>query len=131
MSGEKRFLNPSAHDAISFIKVTGDFYFYVPKGTREFGVRVFAYQREPVDVTIYDPAGNKVWEKSTIMIPTQFVATPKEHQTGKVWKVVFANPVEDFSIELQGIPPFLSCNPDTLLRPTDSSLHYIRKENSE
>lgn len=119
VSGERRFLIPSARGAINFIKVTGDFYFYVPEGTQEFGVRVFAYQREPVDAAIYDPAGKKVWEKSAIMLPTQFIAEPKEHQTGKAWKVVFANPLDDFSIELQGIPPFLSCNPDTLLRPTE------------
>jgi len=108
--------------AINFIRAEGDFYFYVPAGTEEFGVKIYGEgQGEAVAATVFDPSGRKVWTKAVITAPEQFVSSLPPGQTGKAWKVRFAKPsgitMEDFHIQLQGIPPFLSCNPDTLLKP--------------
>ncbi len=109
---------------IRFIGATGDFYFFVPLGTEEFGVKIFGEgDGEAVAAAIYDPTGLKVWEQPTITAPEQYVTVPDPSQTGKAWRVRFARPVgttmEDFYLELQGIPPFLSCTPKTLLKPVD------------
>ena len=107
---------------IWLIAARGDFYFYVPAGTKEFGVKIYGEgEGEAVAATIFDPQGYKQWEKPLITAPEQFVCQPKPAQTGKAWKVRFARPqgaaMEDFHIELQGIPPFLSSNPNTLFKP--------------
>lgn len=108
--------------AIWFISARGDFYFYVPVGTKEFGVKIYGEgQGEGVAATIFDPDGEMVWEESAITAPEQFVATPTPAQTAMAWKVRFAKPegtgMEDFYVELQGIPPFLTSDPNSLLKP--------------
>jgi parallel beta helix pectate lyase-like protein len=108
--------------AIWFIHALGDFYFQVPSGTREFGLKIYGEGAgEAVAAAVFDPDGNKVWEKPAITAPEQFVASPTPAQTAKAWKVRFAKPqgtaMEDFHVELQGIPPFLSTDPNSLLKP--------------
>lgn len=108
--------------AIRFISARGDFYFHVPAGTREFGVKIFGEgEGEAVAASVFDPADRKVWERPAITMPEQFVCVPDPSQTGKAWRVRFAKPVgktmEDFYVQLQGIPPFLSCTPKALLKP--------------
>ena len=108
--------------AISLIGVRGDFYFSVPAGTNEFGVKIYGEgQAEAVAAAIFDPDGKKVWEKPVITTPEQFVARPAPPQAATIWKVRFAKPeaatMEDFHVELQGIPPFLASNPRSLFRP--------------
>ncbi len=108
--------------AIWFIGARGDLYFCVPTGTKEFGVKIYGEgQGEAVAATIFDPKGNKVWEDSVITAPEQFVASPTPAQTARAWKVRFAKPegtgMEDFYVELQGIPPFLTSDPNSLLKP--------------
>ena len=109
---------------IKLIGATGDFWFYVPAGTKEFGVKIAGEgEAEAVAATLFDPAGQKLWEKPTITAPEQFVLAPNASQTGKAWRITFARPagttMEDYYVELQGIPPFLSCTPKALLKPTD------------
>lgn len=108
--------------AIWFIGATGDFYFHVPAGTKGFGVKIYGEgQGEAIAATIFDPDGKQVWEKPVITTPEQFVGTPTSAHTASTWKVRFARPegtsMEDFYVELQGIPPFLSGNPLSLLKP--------------
>lgn len=108
--------------AIWFIGARGDFYFYVPAGTKEFGVKIYGEgQGEAVAATIFDPEGNKAWHEPVITAPEQFVAKPTPAQTAKTWNVRFAKPegtgMEDFYVDLQGIPPFLTSNPNSLLKP--------------
>jgi len=109
---------------IRFIAAMGDFYFFVPPGTKEFGVKIYGEgEGEAVAAAIFGPTGRKLWEQATITVPEQYVAVPDPSQTGKAWRVRFARPVgttmEDFYLELQGIPPFLSCTPNALLKPVD------------
>ena len=107
---------------IRFISSTGDLYFYVPTGTKEFGVKVFGEgEGEAVGAAIFDPSGKKCWTQPTITLPEQFLSTPAPGQTGKAWRLRFSRPVgkpmEDFYVDLQGIPPFLSFTPGGVLMP--------------
>jgi hypothetical protein len=108
--------------AIWFISAIGDFFFHVPAGTKEFGVKIYGEgQGEAVAAAIFDPDGKKVWDQPVITAPEQFVASPTPQQTASAWRVRFAKPegtsMEDFYVELQGIPPFLSSNPNSLFKP--------------
>ncbi len=107
--------------AIAMIGVTGDFYFFVPAEVNEFGVRIWGQGREAVGVRIFDPGGKEVWNRPAITAAEQFVARTAEDQRAQVWRIQFRRPasapMEDFYVQLQGVPPFLSSNPKTLLRP--------------
>ncbi|NOX55712.1 MAG: hypothetical protein GXP27_14980 [Planctomycetes bacterium] len=106
---------------IQLIGATGDFFFYVPAGTKEFGVRIFGEGREAVGAAVFDPEGNQVWSRPAITSPEQFVGRPTKTQQGQVWRLQLrrptTGPMEDFYVQLQGIPPLLSSNPKTLLKP--------------
>lgn len=103
-----------------FISSVGDLYFYVPAGTKEFGVKIFGEGMEVVGAAILNPQGTKVWEKATITTPEQFVGTG-EADEGEIWTLRITKPatgaMEDYAVELQGIPPFLATQPTSLLRP--------------
>ena len=110
--------------AIHFIYALGDYYFFVPAGTKEFGVKVFGEgESEAIGVAVFDPSGKKVWEDPVVVTPEQYVGTPSADQTGKVWKIRFAAPkgttMEDFHLQLQGIPPLISSIPQALLKPAN------------
>ena len=58
-----------------------------------------------------------MWEKPVITTPEQFVGSSNVPQRpASTWRVRFARPegtsMEDFYVELQGIPPFLSSTPE-------------------
>lgn len=99
------------------ISSVGDLYFYVPADTKEFGVKIFG---EGIGAAILNPKGKSVWEKPTIAMPDQFVGVPESDQ-GEIWTLRLSRPttgaMEDYFIELQGIPPFLATNRDCLLKP--------------
>jgi hypothetical protein len=103
-----------------FISSVGDLYFYVPTGTKEFGVKIFGEGMEGVGAAILNPEGTKLWEKPTITEPEQYVGAPESNQ-GQIWTLRISRPatgaMEDYYVELQGIPPFLATNPTSLLRP--------------
>ena len=104
-----------------FVSSVGDLYFYVPAGTKEFGVKIFGEGMEGVGAAILNPQGKTLWQKPTITMPEQFVGAAESDQ-GEIWTLRIARPatgaMEDYYVELQGIPPFLATNPTSLLRPT-------------
>ncbi|MCB9941266.1 MAG: right-handed parallel beta-helix repeat-containing protein [Planctomycetaceae bacterium] len=104
-----------------FISSVGDLYFYVPAGTKEFGVKVFGEGMEGVGAAILNADGTKLWEQPTITMPEQYVGAPESEQ-GEIWTLRISRPatgaMEDYYVELQGIPPFLATNSSSLLRPT-------------
>ncbi len=112
------------HAPIPFISAVGTYYFFVPQGTTEFGAKVFGQgSGEAVDAAIFDPSGKQVWNYANITTPEQYVANPTPAQTGKAWQIRFTKPknvtMEDFSLQLQGIPPLLSGAADALLKPAN------------
>lgn len=110
------------HAPIPFIWAVGTYYFFVPQGTTEFGVKVLGQgSGEAVDAAVIDPSGKQVWEYANITTPEQYVGRPTPEQTGKAWQIRFAKPknttMEDFSLQLQGIPPLVSGAAEALLKP--------------
>jgi len=107
-----------------FISTTGQFYFWVPPGITEFGVKVSGGGgTEQVKVTLYDPSGNRVEEKDNITQAQQFVAASKDTSRSEMWSLYFDRPtkgvLEDFYVQLQGIPPLLSPTREGLLKPAN------------
>ena len=108
--------------AIPFYFALGRLCFYVPEGSKELGIKVFGQgQGEAIKATLYDPQGNAVQEKDNIVQAHLFDVTLKEASKGEAWSIEFARPsgttMEDFSVDILGIPPLLAPSPEALLRP--------------
>jgi hypothetical protein len=103
-----------------FISTTADFYFLVPAGTRQFGVRLAGQGVERVKATITAPDGKKAWEEDNISESKSFLFQPKADAGDQVWKIRLQRPgsgaFEDHFLELRGVPPLISLQPDALLR---------------
>ncbi len=72
---------------------------------------------------LLNPAGNQVEEKDNIGQALQFLAADKAASRGEIWSLRFDKPtagvLEDFYVQLQGIPPLLSPTPGELLKPAN------------
>jgi hypothetical protein len=107
---------------IRFIGIAGDLYFLVPAGTPEVGLLIYGEGAgEAIKATVFDPAGNQVWEKDNITLPEMWSpeqAAPKQDQ---VWRLRLSRPTgvtyEDNYVDIRGIPPFLARDPQALLEP--------------
>ena len=104
-----------------FIGTTGELFFYVPAGVKEFGVKAWGQGGEMVKVALVDPTGKKVWEQDSISEPQMFVGKPDDTSQGYAWRLRLDRPskghFEDCAIELLGIPQVLACTREALLRP--------------
>jgi hypothetical protein len=112
----------SASGSIHFLGTTGEYFFWVPAGTKEFAVRVSGDNpAERIKAALRDPDGRTVEEKDSIAEAHQFVAKPKSDAVGEIWSLRLDKPtigvVEDFHVHLQGIPPVLSHTRESLLKP--------------
>ena len=108
-----------------FLGTEGEFYFVVPAGISEFGIKVWGgNEAERVKVTLRDDAGRVVDERDNIAIPYQFIVRRDKLEGDAVYSIIFKRPsigvLEDFFVQLQGIPPILSCHKETLLKPSVS-----------
>lgn len=112
----------SEGSAIHFLATTGPYFFWVPPGTNEFALKVSGDNAaECVKAALIDPAGNQVEEKDNISQAHQFVAKPTNTTRGEIWSLRLAKPstgtLEDFHVQLQGIPPLFSHTRESLLQP--------------
>ncbi|WP_417750217.1 hypothetical protein [Rosistilla oblonga] len=105
---------------VRFVYSSGKLFFYVPPGTKQFGVKASGDGGEVVGLSVLNPQGKSVWQKEKISGPQQFVGVP-ESQQGEVWTLQISRPssgrMEDYFIELQGLPPFMATHRDCLLQP--------------
>jgi hypothetical protein len=108
--------------AIPLIGTSGDFYFWVPGGVTEFGVKVFGAGAERVSATVFDPSGKRVWAEENIDIPQLYEGKPRASGDGEVWRVRISRPTEgafeDNYLDLRAIPCVLAYTPESLLKPT-------------
>lgn len=112
----------SESTSFHFLGTTGRYFFWVPAGTKEFAIKVAGENAaEGVKVALCDPAGNKVEEKDNITQAHQFVAAPGKGAQGEIWSLRFDRPttgvLEDFHVQLQGVPPLLAHTKESLLKP--------------
>jgi len=72
-----------------------------------------------VAATVYDPAGNLVWERDPITLPVMCAPDVAAAPRDEAWRLRLSPPTgivcEDYFVDLRGIPPFLARDPRALL----------------
>ncbi len=90
----------------------GSMYFWVPEGTKEFAVKVFASDQEQVKATIFAPdgtaEGKRVWQEDNIDTVKMFYSEANQPVPSGVWRIRFDRSsqgvLEDFGFSLVGVP---------------------------
>ncbi len=100
----------------------GDYSFWVPAGTTEFGVRVGGEGTgEAIRAMLINPAGEVVDEVDNNIQTRQFEVTLDKPSEGEVWTLRLAKPTEmsweDHYVDLRGVPPILAPSREALLVP--------------
>jgi hypothetical protein len=116
-----RFCLFAGEGTFHFLGTVGEFFFLVPKGVREFGVKVMGGDgTELVKVTVRDGVGRVVAERDNIALG-QFAITRENEESDEIFSVKFERPsigvLEDFFVQLQGTPPLLAPVREALLKP--------------
>ncbi|MCX7048781.1 MAG: right-handed parallel beta-helix repeat-containing protein [Candidatus Sumerlaeota bacterium] len=123
-SASSRICLYSQSSSFHFLGTTGQFYFWVPAGAKEFAVKVSGGGgTECVKAALLDLTGAKIEEKDNIAQACQFLAAPEDAARGEIWSLRLDKPttgvLEDFFVQLQGIPPLLSPTREGLLKPAN------------
>ncbi|MFQ6096944.1 MAG: right-handed parallel beta-helix repeat-containing protein [Armatimonadota bacterium] len=108
---------------VHLIYAAGDYYFWVPKGTREFAVRVAGEGGEAIRALLINPAGETVGEVDNLAQLHQFEITLPKPSAGEAWILRLAKPSaavwEDHTVDLRGVPPLLAPSREALLVPEE------------
>jgi hypothetical protein len=107
---------------IHLLGTTGELCFYVPPGTREFGIRIRGEgEAERVSAAIFDTSGTKRWERLDLAEPQSFRATRDAAAQGEIWRLRLTRPtagvLEDCTLEFRGIPAIVGFDAEGLVRP--------------
>ncbi len=108
--------------AFHLLGTTGQFFFWVSANTNEFGIKIMGGGGiERVNATLLDSSGKTVAVKQDIDQACQLVANPAEAAPGAIWSVRLDKPtngvLEDYYVQVQGIPPVLAGDREALLKP--------------
>jgi hypothetical protein len=98
----------------------GTFHFLVPAGTARFGIKLSGSgSGERLKATVCDPSGNAVQAKDSIAGMHAFAVRRDDASKDAVWSLRIERPsvgaLEDWYVELLGLPPLLAASPDALL----------------
>ena len=104
-----------------FLGTAGELFFWVPPGVQEWAVTMSGGNAsERVKAGLYNPAGELVEEEDSIL-GHQFAMTRERAPAGEIWSLRLDRPsegvLEDYYVQLQGLPPVLASSRETLLRP--------------
>ncbi len=107
---------------IHLLGTTGEFFFRVPPGVKEFGVRASGEgEGERISAAIFDGSGVKRWEKLDIAAPQSFRVTRDAASQGEAWRLRLSRPtvgvLEDCTLEFRGIPAIVAFDAEALVRP--------------
>jgi hypothetical protein len=107
---------------LHFVQTAAEFCFRVPQGTRQFAVRLAGEgDKELVKATVRNAAGKVVWEQDQIGASQSYRFDGPPPAQDEIWKVRLSRPTkavfEDHFLELRGVPPIVSFQPEALLRP--------------
>ena len=113
----------AAGRAFHFLGTTGEVFFWVPANTREFGLRMIGGGgTERVRAALFDSNGKQIEEKDNIDLAHQFYVARTNVLRGETWSLRLDRPsrgvLEDYFIQMQGLPPLLACSKASLFRPT-------------
>lgn len=108
---------------IHLISTPGEFFFHVPAGTKQFGVRVCGEGLgEGVKASLVDPRGNVIEQHDDLAQLRQFEVTRPSGAGAETWSVRLARPsrlvMEDHYVDLRGVPPLLAASREGLLCAT-------------
>lgn len=109
-------------DPIRLIHSAGEYFFWVPQGTKEFGVRVSGEgMAEAIRAALVDPAGKVVQEVDNTASTHQFEVTLPAPSAGEAWSLRLSKPTavtwEDHYVDLRGVLPLLAPSREALLIP--------------
>lgn len=100
-----------ASPRLGLIASTGRLYLTVPKGAKEFGIRIRGEGAEAVKASVVDPTGKTVWTEDAITSAMQFDRTAEEEKIDGTWQILLERPTgmpfEDYGITILGVPPLL------------------------
>lgn len=107
---------------IHLLSTSGEFYFLVPAGVREFAVRFWGSgDLERVSAAVFDAAGAEVWSQQNIASAQSCQIQRASAAGDEVWRLTLSRPtigvLEDHYVELRGMPTVLGFRPDGLLVP--------------
>lgn len=125
-SSTQRLCASSEMRPIHFFGTSGEYFFWVPGGTREFNLKITGgNSAERVKASLHDATGALVESNDNIGRPHRFAVTRSPTGEGEAWSIRLAKPaegvLEDFYVELLGLPPLLAGSREALLRPVKVS----------
>ena len=104
-----------------FVGPSGELYFIVPAGVKEFGFKIAGDGVERIKATVLDAAGHPVWSEDNISRTRQFATKRDDTSHDEAWILRLEKPTqgvcEDNHILLEGVPPVFAASPDALLLP--------------
>jgi Right handed beta helix region len=108
---------------IRLYSTTGEVFFWVPAATKDFAVRLCGEGTgEAVKAALVDPSGKVVEEADNITQARQFDVALAQPSVGEAWSLRLARAtnimMEDYSVDLRGVPPLLAGAREALLKPT-------------
>jgi len=108
---------------IHLLGTTGEWFFRVPSGTREFGIRVRGEgDGERVSAAVFDATGKLRWQRQNIG-PAQSLHIQRDPaQQDEIWRLRLTRPtlgvLEDVYLDFRAIPAVIALHADDLLRPS-------------
>lgn len=109
-------------EPIHLIGTGRQFFFYVPAGTKEFGIKLWGEgMGEGVKATLVNAAGRQVGQKDDVTHAEQFEIALPDASRGEIWSLRTERAshinLEDYYINLLGIPPLVAPSPEAVLAP--------------
>lgn len=105
--------------SLPLISSQGKYYFHVPEGTKEFGVKIVGTGEERVKAKVSDPSGKEVWSQDNISSVAAFFSEEGKVPAAGIWSIEFARPskgvMEDFSVSFLGVPALMTNCPKLIL----------------
>lgn len=109
---------------IHFISSVGRFYFVVPPGTKDFGIRAWGKgEGEAVRIALFDAKGRLLAERDDVVAPAELLGSVAPASTTQVLSLetmkASREGMQDYFVELHGVPPLLAISPDAAIVPGD------------
>lgn len=119
----------SARPYAPLVYSPGTFAFWVPPGTKAWGLKVFGHGEERLKLTLLNPAGKITFSQDNISSLTYFYPSEEEISLAGTWRLVVERPeegvLEDYGIALEGIVPLISpCENWSWTIPPSEKLSY-------
>jgi hypothetical protein len=93
-------------------------YFFVPKGTKQFVLRLHGAGTSESDIRIYGPDGQVVSDNPKLPSGWDISVFVPEGADGSIW--AFTTASLRSTLQLLGVPPFVARRPDELMTPREA-----------